>query len=166
MSLLINIYVAIVQASLRLSFCCLEISVIAYTSWNGYRSFSVSFKVGDLMKGKIFWQQMPKMCLGRKKNNQERRKTKEKTEKFICIRGNAHCTEGFESIYLPLSTCNHLHARVYPWARICTTVLASSAVTSTCTKTTGEGMNVLAPGLAPDFFNGCKQVVKTVIHQN
>lgn len=32
MSLLINIYVAIVQASLRLSFSCLEISVIAYTS--------------------------------------------------------------------------------------------------------------------------------------
>lgn len=54
MPLLINIYVAIVQASLKLSFRCLEISVIAYTSWNGYLSFSVSFKVAILMKGQIF----------------------------------------------------------------------------------------------------------------
>lgn len=77
MSLLINIYVAIVQASLRLSFCCLEISVIAYTSWNGYLSFSVSFEVGVLMKGQIFWQQMPKMCLGKKKKSGEEKEQRE-----------------------------------------------------------------------------------------
>lgn len=99
MSLLINIYVAIVQASLRLSFCCLEISVIAYTSWNGYLSFSASFKVAILMKGQIFWQQMAKTSL---KKNQERRKNKEKAEKFICMQENVHGTETFETIYLLL----------------------------------------------------------------
>lgn len=99
MSLLINIYVAIVQASLRLSFCCLEISVIAYTSWNSYFSSSVSFKVAILMKGQIFWQQMAKMCL---KKNQGRRKNKEKAEKFICMQENVHCIEVFETIYLLL----------------------------------------------------------------
>lgn len=49
------------------------------------------------MKGQIFWQQIAKMCL--KKKNQERRKNKEKAEKFICMQGNVHCTEAFESIY-------------------------------------------------------------------
>lgn len=99
MSLLINIYVAIVQASLRLSFCCLEISVIAYSSWNGYFSFSVSLKVPFLMKGQNFWQQIAKMCL---KKNKERRKNKEKAEKFIDMQENVHSIGAFETIYLLL----------------------------------------------------------------
>lgn len=152
MSLLINIYVAIVQASLRLSFCCLEISVIAYTSWNGYFSFSVSFKVVILMKGQFFWQQMAKMCL--KKNRRgERTRRKQKNSsacKKMCIVQKALrlYTYSFRPVIMFL--------REYPQARICSAVLATSAVPSTCmyssTKTRGEGTNTPEPALVPEFL--------------
>lgn len=112
MSLLINIYVAIVQASLRLSFCCLEISVIAYTSWNGYFSFSVSFKVAILMKGQIFWQQMAKMCLKKKIRRGERTRRKQKNSSackkmYIVQKALRQYTYSFRAVIMLLR--DHIH---------------------------------------------------------